>query len=60
MAILLNILNPLGVEGPAPRGFFRSATLNVYSATLNVHSATLNGHSASLNGHSASLNGTFY
>ena len=53
MAILLNILNPLGVEGPAPRGFFRSATLNVYSATLNVHSATLNGHSAS-------LNGTFY
>ena len=47
------MLNPLGVEVLAPRGFFRSATLNVYSATLNVHSATLNGHSAS-------LNGTFY
>lgn len=29
------MLNPLGVEVLAPRGIFRSATLNVYSATLN-------------------------
>lgn len=37
------MLNPLGVEVLAPRGIFRSATLNVRSATLNVYSATLNG-----------------
>ena len=37
------MLNPLGVEVLAPRGIFRSATLNVHSTTLNVYSSTLNG-----------------
>lgn len=44
------MLNPLGVEVLAPRGIFRSATLNVCSATLNVRSTTLNVYSATLNG----------
>ena len=44
------MLNPLGVEVLAPRGIFRSATLNVRSATLNVRSTTLNVYSATLNG----------
>ena len=47
------MLNPLGVEVLAPRGIFRSATLNVCSATLNVRSTTLNVYSAT-------VNGTFY
>lgn len=37
------MLNPLGVEVLAPRGIFRSATLNVCSALLNIRSAVLNG-----------------
>ena len=44
------MLNPLGVEVLAPRGIFRSATLNVCSATLNVRSTTLNVYSSTLNG----------
>ena len=44
------MLNPLGVEVLAPRGIFRSATLNVRSATLNVRSTTLNVYSVTLNG----------
>ena len=44
------MLNPLGVEVLAPRGIFRSATLNVRSATLNVCSTTLNVYWATVNG----------
>ena len=53
------MLNPLGVEVLAPRGIFRSATLNVRSATLNVRSTTLNVRSTTLNVYSATLNGIF-
>lgn len=43
------MLNPLGVEVLAPRGIFRSATLNVRSASLNLYSTSLNVGSTSLN-----------